>query len=82
MSPVEAASQNPFDNQVICPSRGADTDADVDLPLGRDVQIGDGKDLLLLIVQRIEPTQATVVGVVLDATADHAGEVVAGLYPG
>src|SRR5690348_8403254 len=51
MAPVEAAAENAFDDQVIGRGSWPHTDAEVNLPLRRDVQIGDREDLLLLIVQ-------------------------------
>ena len=52
--PVEVAAEDAFDDPVIGGGGGADAHADVDLPLRRHVQIGDGEDLLLLVVQRVE----------------------------
>lgn len=44
--------------------------AEVDLPLGRNIQVGDGKDLLLLVkIQIIENTQASVASAVFETDA-------------
>ena len=73
--PVEAAADDSFDDEVIGGGGRADAYAEVDLPLWRNVEIGDGEDLLLLISECVGGGDATVVSVVLDAAADLAGEV-------
>jgi len=76
-APVEAAAEDAFDDEVVGGGGGADADADVDLPVGRDVEVGDGEELLLLIVDGAGTGDVAVVGVVLEAGADDGGEVVA-----
>ena len=51
MAPVEAAAEDALDDEVVGRRGGAYAYADVDLPLRRDVEVGDGEDLLLLVVQ-------------------------------
>ena len=80
--PVEVAAQDGFDDQMICGSGGANAYSDVDLPLGRNVQVRHRKDLLLLIVQRIKGTQPPVVRVVFDTTTDLAAEIITSLTAG
>ncbi len=60
------AAENGFDDPVV--SAGCRTYAysDVNLPLRRDVEVGDCEDLLLLVMERIEGAQAAVVCVVFD----------------
>src|SRR5471030_1098445 len=76
-APVEAAAEDSFDDEVVGCGGWADADADVDLPLGRDIEVSDGEDLLLLIVQGIKGAEAAVVRIVLEAAADDGREVVA-----
>ena len=78
-APVETPAEDAFDDQVVGGSGSADTNAEVDLPFRRDVKIGDGEDLLLLVVEWIERPEASVVGIVFDAAADLSCEVVAHL---
>src|ERR1700744_5509323 len=54
MAPVEAAAENALDDQVVGCRGWPNAYADVDLPFGRDVQVGDGEDLLLLLAERVE----------------------------
>src|ERR1700739_2376109 len=51
---TEAVTQDHFDQQVIGARGGADADAEVELPLGREVQIESGDDLLLLVAQGVK----------------------------
>src|SRR5277367_1005813 len=67
---------------MICGRSRADTYPDVDLPLGRNVQIRHHKDLLLLIMQRIKGTQPAVVRVIFDTTTDLLAEIVTKLGRG
>src|ERR1700677_1516690 len=75
-APAEAAAEDAFDDEVVGGGGGADADADVDLPIGGDVEIGDGEELLLLVVDGAGGGDAAIVGVVLKAGADDGGEVV------
>ena len=63
MAPVEAPAEDAFDEQVVGTCGSAQADAHVDLPLGRDVQVGHQEDLLRLIVQPFPVPQPSVVGV-------------------
>ncbi len=51
-APVEAAPEDSFDDEVVGGGGDTDADAEVDLPLGRDVEVSDGEELVLLIVGR------------------------------
>src|SRR5271165_1289817 len=74
--PIEAPSEDSFHNQVVSGGGRTDTNPDINLPLGRNVEIGDCKDLLLLIVKVVEGADAAVVCVILDAAADGSGQVI------
>lgn len=52
---------------MVSASGGAPARADINFPLGRDEEIHDGEDLLLLIVEGDEIAELAVVSVVLDA---------------
>jgi hypothetical protein len=51
-TPIESAAQDAFDYEVVGRAGEPDTDADIDFPQWRDVQVGNGEDLLLLVVHR------------------------------
>jgi hypothetical protein len=51
-APVEAAAEDGFHDQVVGCRGGTNADADVDLPNGGHIEIGDDEDLLLLVVHR------------------------------
>src|SRR5271156_1674187 len=76
LSPIEAPAEDTFHNQVVGTSGRADTNTDIDLPLGRNVEIGYGEDLLLLIVKRVEGADAAIICVVFQPAADDRGEVI------
>src|ERR1700723_838410 len=78
-APIEAAAEDGLDDQVVGGPCGADAYANVDLPKGRDVEIRDDEDLLLLVVHRRNIADGAVVCVPLNAPADDPGEVVADL---
>src|SRR6202007_2818468 len=56
--PVEVAAEDGFDDPAIGAGSRTYAYSDVDFPFGRDIEVGDYKDLLLLIVERIEGAQA------------------------
>src|SRR6202789_300942 len=80
--PVEAAAENHFEDEVIGRGGGADADTEVDLPYRRDIQVGDDKELLLLVVHGGDVAYGVIIGVVLEPTADYRGEIVADLGAG
>jgi hypothetical protein len=65
-SPIEASAQDSLDDEVICRSRRTNTNSDVDLPIRRGIKIGHDKELLLLLMEGIECTEATVVRIVFN----------------
>src|SRR5665213_3615176 len=82
IAPVPAIADDALDDEVVRSRRRAEADAEVDLPFGRDVQVGDGEDLLLLVMQAGGRGKAAVVGVVLEAGVHLLCEVVAHLGAG
>ena len=75
--PVEVAAENGFDDPVIGAGGRAYARSDVDFPFGRDIEVGHYEDLLLLVMERIECSQAAVVCVVFDTATDLGAKVVA-----
>src|SRR6476660_3961997 len=57
--------------------RQADSQAEIDFPLGRKIQIDSGKNLVLLLANGIEARNRPEGAVVFDATGDFPGEIVA-----
>src|SRR6202453_5500257 len=80
--PVEAAAENHFEDEVIGRGGGADADTEVDLPERRDIEVGDDKELLLLVVHGGDGAYRVIIGVILEPTADYRGEIVADLGAG
>ena len=78
-APIESTAENRFDDEVIGGARGADADAEIDFPHWRDVEVGDEKELLLLVMGRGEVTQGPIICVVLEAGADYPREIIADL---
>ena len=65
-----------LDDEVVCTCGLSDSYSDVDLPLGRSIQVGDNEDLLLLVMQCVERAEASIVGIVFDPAAHYAREVI------
>src|SRR5208282_4591116 len=78
-APIESPAENRFDDEVVGGTRGADADAEIDFPHWRDVEVGDEKELLLLVMGRGEVTQGPIICVVLEAGADYSREIIADL---
>src|ERR1035441_9059158 len=74
-APIESAAENRFDDEVVGGAGGADADPEIDFPYRRDVEIGDEKELMLLVMRRGEATQGSIICVVLEAGADDSREV-------
>src|SRR5438105_5310390 len=72
-SPVSLPGKSPaddgFHDQMVGGPGGANADAEIDFPLGRDVNVNRGYKLLLLFVQRIEVTDRPESAVVFQAAA-------------
>jgi hypothetical protein len=49
MAPVETAPEDAFDDEVVSGCGDTNADAEVNLPVGRDVEVGGGKELVLLL---------------------------------
>ncbi len=69
-APVETPAEDALDDPVIGRRGWSDADAEIDLPLRRDIEIDRRKDLLLLVVQAGDVRDAAVVSVVLESSAD------------
>jgi hypothetical protein len=61
---LPALVEIPANDDVVCGRGGSPAAAKVDVPFGRDEQIGDGKELLGLIVRVHEPPKLAPVAVV------------------
>ncbi len=55
-----------FDDPVVGGGGGADAYAEVEFPIGRDVEVDGGEELLLLVVEAGDVADVAVVGVVLE----------------
>ena len=76
-SPIEAATDDTFYDPVIGGGGRANAHAEVDLPVGADVEVDGREELLLLIVKAGNVGDAAVVGVVFEAAGDLLCKVVA-----
>ena len=71
----EAAADDHFHNQVIRGSGDTNSDAEVELPVGREVEVNRGKELLLLIPHRIEARDWTERSIIFQASINALREV-------
>src|ERR1022692_2198516 len=71
-----------FHDQVIGGSGRANADAEVELPFGREIDIDRGKELLLLVFERVEAGERTVSRIVFQPARKFLGEIVAELRVG
>src|SRR5438477_2739583 len=76
MLPTKPAPDYAFDDQMICRAGSADADSEIELPLGRDVQIDRREELLLLLGHGIESGNWAKSAIILQAAAHHLGEIV------
>ena len=65
MRPIKVPSQDALDDQMVGASGCAHSSADIDFPLRGDEQIYNRENLLLLVVQRNEVPELTVIRVIL-----------------
>src|SRR6266702_3145161 len=77
VAPVKAATDDAFDDEVVGGGSGADAEAEIELPFGRDVEIDRSKKLLLLLPCGIELGGGTKGTVILQSACDLFREVVA-----
>ena len=74
---VEAVAQDHFRDEMIGGRGDADAKAEVDLPLWRQIQIDNGKNLVLLEAGGQEVRGRTYGAVVFDPAGDFLREVIA-----
>ena len=76
MRPREPSANNALDDQVVSGGRRPNPDSEIELPLRAEVDVNRGKELLLLLMQRVESSQWAVRGVVLEPSSDLFRKVV------
>src|SRR5229473_598582 len=81
-SEIKTVAENHLGNQVIRRTRHTHTEAKIDFPLGREIQVNGGEDLLLLLADRVEARNRTQRAVVLNTSRDFLVEIVAELEVG
>ena len=69
---AESAAQDALDDEVVGAVSGANAHAEVDLPVGGDVEIDGREKLLLLVVQSIDAVDRTQGSVVFHAQRDFS----------
>jgi hypothetical protein len=78
---IETAAENHFYQQMIGAMGHANSYAEVKLPVGIEIQIDGWHNLLLLLANGIEAGNGPVCGIVLKASHNLLGELIANLYP-
>src|SRR6266540_1420078 len=78
-APVESVADDHLDDQAVGGGCEPDSHAGIELPLGPEVQVDDGEDLVLLLPESVESADWTKPGIVLEARADPGGEGVTDL---
>src|SRR5260370_8341045 len=81
-SEIKPVAENHLGNQVIRRTRPTHTEPKIDFPLGGEIQVDGGEDLLLLLADRVEARDRTQRTVILDSPRDFLGEIVAELEVG
>src|SRR5947209_747456 len=76
-SEIKTVAENHLGNQVIRRTRHTHTEAKIDFPLGGEIQVNGGEDLLLLLADRVEARDRTQRDVIFDSSRDFFGEIVA-----
>ncbi len=79
---VETAAEDHFDEQVVGAMRSADAYAEIELPIGVEIEIDARDELLLLLTDGIEACDGSVRRIVFEAARDFFGEVVADFHAG
>src|SRR5271156_2807410 len=82
MRPVKAAGEVCLPDPVVCTGSYSDTHTKIHLPIGREVQINRGKELLLLVMKRGNIAHISIIGVVFESAGDVSGDGVADLRAG
>ena len=74
-APVEATAYYALHDQVIVGAGCADADAEIEFPVGRQVQVNRREELLVLVSEGIEIADRAQRAVVFEATRNFLGEV-------
>src|SRR5450432_239393 len=76
---VETVPENHLRNQMVGSASQPDSESEVDLPFGRQVQVNGGEYLVLLVAQRRKPGDRPHGAVILQSATDFLCEIVAEL---
>src|SRR6185312_6142106 len=74
--PSESSPNNSLEDQMVCRAGSAPSHTEVELPIGRNIEVYAGKELLLLVGQRIKASDRPERAIVFKASAHHLGKVV------
>ncbi len=77
---VEAPADDPFHHPVLARARHTLSDTDVELPIGRGVQVQGGEDQMMLLVKDIEVGNRAGLGVILEARFQELRQLVGDLH--
>lgn len=75
-SEVKPIAQNALQDQAVCTAGHSNSNAEIDLPLRRKIQVDSRKDLLFLLCERVETRNRPESAVVFQAPGDFGREVV------
>src|SRR5258708_1347106 len=81
-SEIKPVAENHLGNQVIRRTRHTHTEPKIDFPLGGEIQVNGGEDLLLLLADRVEARDRTKRAVIFESPRDFLGEIVTELEVG
>src|SRR6266436_9827086 len=73
---LETPPQDELDQQVVCAPREAESNAKIELPLGREIQVERWKKLMLLLADFAETANFPEVAIILHPRGDESGQVV------
>ena len=76
-SEVEAVAENHFSNEMVRGPGDTHAHTEIDFPLGREIEVDGGKELVLLEGDRIKVGGGPDRAVILKAAGDFLGEIVA-----
>src|SRR5438874_340663 len=75
----ESAADDTFYDQMVGRASYADSDAKVEFPFWRHIEVNRRKEVLLLLTKRIEAAEIPVIAVILESSGNLLGHVVAEL---
>lgn len=78
----KSSSQNGFDQKVVGASGDTNTDPEIEFPIWAEVIVDCRDDLMLLKIERIEPSNVTHLPVILETHLELPGSTVAGFEIG